>query len=92
MKATLQTNVTAGELISYTLLVTNAGPSVATHVQLLDLIPAGTTVITLTASNPDFTGEFCSLGGTCYLGTVLTDTLVTVQIVLQVNSDFARRH
>jgi len=89
-KSTALSSVTAGERISYTLLVTNAGPSVATNVQLLELIPAGTTVVTLTASNPDFTGEFCSLGGTCYLGTVLTATTATIQVVLQVNSDFTR--
>ncbi len=87
-KSTTANTVTAGERISYTLLVTNAGPSVATNVQLLDLIPAGTTVVTLTVSNPDFSGAFCSLGGTCYLGAVLTATIATVQVVLQVNPDF----
>ena len=81
--------VTAGERITYTLTVTNSGPSAATNVRVLDLVPAGTTVVSMTAANPDFVGEFCSLGGSCYLGTVFTGTTASITVVLQVNADFA---
>ncbi|MCO6452393.1 MAG: DUF11 domain-containing protein, partial [Caldilineales bacterium] len=87
-KDTAQSDVTAGELITYTLTVTNAGPSTATNVQVLELVPAGTTVVSLTPTNPDFLGEFCSLGGACYLGTVFTNTTATIEVVLEVNGDF----
>ena len=81
-------NVTAGELITYTLTVTNAGPQAATNVRLLELVPAGTTVVSLTPTNPDFSGEYCSLGGACFLGTVFLNTTATVEVVLQVNADY----
>ena len=81
--------VTAGERITYTLTVTNSGPSAATNVRVLDLVPAGTTVVSMTAANPDYVGEFCSLGGSCYLGTVFTGTTALITVVLQVNADFA---
>ncbi len=88
VKSTNQASVTAGERITYTLTVTNAGPATATNVRVLELVPAGTTAISLTPNNPDYTGEFCSLGGSCYLGTVYTSTTATIQVVLQVDSDF----
>ncbi|MFZ1753951.1 MAG: DUF11 domain-containing protein, partial [Caldilineaceae bacterium] len=88
VKSTVQGTVVAGELITYSLSVTNSGPSAATNVRLLDLIPAGTTVVSMTAVNADFVGEYCSLGGSCFLGTVYTNTTATVALVLRVNQDF----
>ncbi len=88
VKSTAQGTVVAGELITYSLSVTNSGPSAATNVRLLDLIPAGTTVVSMTAVNADFVGEYCSLGGSCFLGTVYTNTTATVALVLRVNQDF----
>jgi len=81
--------VVAGEYVTYTLTITNDGPAIATNVRVLELIPAGTTVQSLTADNPDYVGEHCSNGGSCYLGTVFTDTTATVVVVLQVNDDYA---
>ena len=81
--------VFAGELVTYTLTITNDGPGIATNVRVLELIPVGTTVQSITVDNPDDEGEYCSNGGSCYLGTVGTDTTVVVTVVLQVNDDFS---
>ena len=54
--------MTAGEQITYTLTVTNAGPAAATNARVLELVPAGTTVVTITANNPDDAGAYCSPG------------------------------
>ncbi len=88
-KVTSSSVVTAGEQITYTLTVTNAGPAVATNVRVLELIPAGTTAISLTPTNPDDASAYCSLGGGCFLGQVFTTTTATIEVVLQVNADYA---
>jgi uncharacterized repeat protein (TIGR01451 family) len=41
--------VTAGSNITYTITVTNAGPSTASNVTLTDVVPAGTTFVSFTA-------------------------------------------
>ena len=79
----------AGERITYTLTVTNAGPAAATNVRVLELVPAGATVVSLTPVNPDSAGEYCNLGGSCWLGTVYPTTTATIQVVLDVQSDFS---
>jgi len=83
-------SVIAGELVTYTLTVTNTGPSVATNVRVLELIPYGTTAVSLEAENldVDVTDEHCSLGGTCYLGKMEVDATAMVEVVLRVNADY----
>ena len=83
-----QESVLAGELVTYTLTITNAGPSTGTNAQVLELIPSGTTLVSATVDNPDFGYEFCTLSGVCYLGMVTPDTEVTITMVLRVNADF----
>jgi uncharacterized repeat protein (TIGR01451 family) len=82
-------SVVAGEIVTYTLTITNDGPEIATNVRVLELVPAGTTVQSVSVTNPDFVGEHCSQGGSCYLGTVFTDTTATIVMVLQVDDDYA---
>ena len=88
-KSTTQAGVVAGERITYTLTITNAGPQAATNVRVLDLVPNATTVVDISVDNPDATGEYCSLSGVCSLGTVYTTTTATVTLVLLVAGDFA---
>jgi uncharacterized repeat protein (TIGR01451 family)/fimbrial isopeptide formation D2 family protein len=82
-------SVAAGQNVTYTLTVTNAGPQAATNVRVLELAPAGTTVVSMIASNPDDVNEYCSLGGACYLGTVYSGATAVITVVLRVNSDYA---
>jgi uncharacterized repeat protein (TIGR01451 family) len=81
--------VVAGERVTYTLVVTNGGPSAATNVRVLELVPAGTTVVTATVENPDDEGEHCSLGGSCYVGRLTVGGVATVTVVVEVGADFA---
>ncbi len=82
------TSVFAGQNANYTLNITNNGPQVATNVRVLDIIPFGTTVVSLTAVNPDDGDAYCSASGSCYLGTMNVSTAASVQMVLQVNPDY----
>jgi uncharacterized repeat protein (TIGR01451 family) len=80
--------VLAGEQVTYTLTVYNNGPQIATEVTVFDLVPFGTTLISAAVDNPDYADEYCSAGGSCYLGTVYVGTVATVQLVLQVDPDY----
>ncbi len=80
--------VPAGELVTYVLTVTNAGPLAATGVQVLEMIPADTEMVSIVADNPDFWYEFCTLSGVCYLGTVYPNsTVATVTALLRIDPD-----
>ena len=82
--------VVAGELITYTLVVTNSGPGTATDVEVTDSLPGGVTFISATPSQ----GE-CDSGVTCLLGIMLfpsnggSPSTATITIVARVNSDVA---
>ncbi len=78
----------AGENVSYTITVTNNGPQVATNVRVQDLVPFGTSVVSLDVSNPDNVDAYCSSSGSCFLGTMNVSTVATISMVLQVNSDY----
>src|SRR5262249_58359867 len=69
------TPVVAGQNITYTIVVSNAGPNPALNVSLSDAIPAGTTFVSATqTAGPTFTLTRPPVGGT---GT-LTGTLATL--------------
>ncbi len=77
--------VEAGGLVTYTLIVRNAGPTTATDVEVREVLPAGTHLVSISADNPDFDNEFCASDATCYLGTVYHTTVARVTVVVEVD-------
>lgn len=70
--------VAVGGLLTYTLVVGNEGPSVATGVELFDQLPAG-----VTFQSVDTTQGTCTPAGgtvTCALGTLAVGATATVEI------------
>lgn len=61
--------VYAGELLTYTITVHNAGPNIATNVHLTDTLPSGVTLLSVTPSP-----------GSCNSGAVITCTLGNLQV------------
>ena len=54
--------VTAGDLVTYTIAVTNNGPSTATSVDVKDQLPAGLTPVEVTAQEGVCAGPICQFG------------------------------
>ena len=88
-KTTAAASVIAGEQITYTLAVANSGPQPATNVRVLELAPAGTEIVTMTVSNGADISAYCSLGGSCYVGTVPSSGNATITVVLEVEAGYA---
>ncbi|UFN45121.1 DUF11 domain-containing protein [Nocardioides okcheonensis] len=77
--------VTAGNQVTYTLTTSNAGPSSAAGVQVVDTLPSGTTYV---SSSPT-TGS-CTVVGqtlTCGLGALTPGASATVTVVVRVPAD-----
>ncbi len=75
--------VTAGENLTYTLTVTNNGPSDAQNVVVTDTLPAGVTFV----STSNDCGEGSGGVPTCSLGTITNSTSKQYTITVMVNSD-----
>jgi len=67
-----------GVPVTYTLMARNAGPSDATGVIVSDSVPAGTTLVSATASQGS-----CTSAVSCSLGTIAAGGSATVTIVLK---------
>lgn len=68
--------LSSGQNITYSIFVNNDGPSLATDVVLVDLLPSSVTFVSATA-----TGGICSYSEgivVCYLGTVTASKAVTI--------------
>jgi uncharacterized repeat protein (TIGR01451 family) len=73
--------VTLGNELTYTLTVTNNGPSTATGVQVADELPAATTFVSVSSGQ----GTCAHAAGvvTCGLGTMAPGATVTITIVVR---------
>jgi uncharacterized repeat protein (TIGR01451 family) len=82
--------VTAGNNLTYTITVNNAGPSNASTVALADTLPAGTTFVSL--SNPGWSCTSPAVGGTgtvnCSIATMAPGSAVFT-LVVNVNASTA---
>ncbi len=76
--------VTAGEDLTYTITVMNAGSSDAQNVVVDDPLPAGLTVLSADADN----GGICDFSVNCDLGTVAAGTTVVITVVATVDPSF----
>ncbi len=74
--------VVAGEYVTYTIVITNEGPSAARFVDVKDQLPTGLSLYSITASD----GGACA-GTLCQFGAVAANTTRTVTIVARVGSD-----
>ena len=74
-----------GQVITYTILLTNNGPQTATSVQVSDLLPAG---VTLTATNIS-QGSYSSTSGIWSVGTLTVNTNATLALQVSINNGTA---
>jgi len=83
LKADAPDPVTAGQRLTYTLLVSNHGPSDASTVTVQDILPADVTFLSATASQ----GNCAEAGGlvSCDLGDLASDARATVTIAVTVD-------
>ena len=87
-KVGLPTTVTAGELITYALVIHNFGPSRAIQVKLVDSLPAGLTLLSVTPGPPfppSLGGQGGCAGLICLLGDMMPNETTTVTVVARVN-------
>ena len=76
--------VTAGNLLTYTMVVTNHGPSDATGVSVSDPLPAGVTFVSATTSQGSIAVANGVLTGT--LGNLANNGTATITVTVRVNA------
>lgn len=86
-KAVAPAHPAAGEKVTYTLTVTNNGPSAAQQVRVADSLPAGLTIIDAQAPAP----AGCSAAGqeiTCLVDTLASKATLVIQITAALDSAY----
>ncbi|MFN2222607.1 MAG: hypothetical protein ACK2UH_08655, partial [Candidatus Promineifilaceae bacterium] len=84
-KAASATSVVAGGRLTYTLSITNDGPSLAANVLVTDTLPAETTLFESSTS----VGDVCTDNAgvvTCVLGDLAVDASATITLVVDVDA------
>ncbi|MFP5245583.1 MAG: hypothetical protein ACLGH0_02730, partial [Thermoanaerobaculia bacterium] len=76
-KSTAATTVEQGDILTYTITVTNSGPSTATGVVVTDTLPSGLQLVTATPSQGTCSGTTTI---TCNLGTLLNGANATITL------------
>ncbi|AGA29910.1 Calx-beta domain-containing protein [Singulisphaera acidiphila] len=82
--ATSSAEVGVGRPLTYTITVTNRGPSPAPGVILIDLLPANVTVTSITVSQGETTQSSGQVIGN--IGTLAADAFATMTIVIQTSA------
>jgi uncharacterized repeat protein (TIGR01451 family) len=72
-------NVQSGDPVTYTITVTNNGPSTASNVVVTDVIPTNTTFVSATPTQGNCTGTTTV---TCTLGAIADDGTATITLVV----------
>ena len=72
--------VVAGETITWTVVISNAGPSAAQSVSLADTLPQGVTFAGITAKQADGSTVVCATTA-CMVGDIAVGGRVTVTVV-----------
>jgi len=82
-KSALPSPVIAGDVLTYTVTVSNAGPNAAAAVTLTDTLPPGTTLVSASATAGGSCGSSAGTV-TCSLGTISAGGSVVVTITVKV--------
>jgi uncharacterized repeat protein (TIGR01451 family) len=79
----------AGSVLTYTVTVTNKGPSTASSVAMTDVLPSTVTFESCTAN----VGSCSEAGGTvsAAIGTMSNGQAATITLVVRINADVAQR-
>ncbi len=78
-------SIVAGNQLTYTMTVTNVGPSQATNVRLTDTLPSGVTFVSGTSTVGSASVTAATLGSGVVLGTMNPGASETVTVVVSVN-------
>ncbi|MDH3374625.1 MAG: DUF11 domain-containing protein, partial [Gammaproteobacteria bacterium] len=74
-----------GDAVTYTVTVTNTGPSTATVVQIADVVPAGVTFVSALASQ----GTYDSITGAWFVGTLGAGSNATLNLQASIDTGTA---
>ena len=87
-KTATQTTVVAGQLVTYTIVVTNNGPSTASSVNVVDALPAGFGLVSVVVNHDDGQAHVCATTN-CEVGNLPVGRAVTLTVVGLVASNVA---